>query len=176
MGNSRGTGRYLGTSATIGSRPGNVLSRSGMNATSRAGSLRGMASMLAAQPLARIHRLAVLAHLEVFAGIDSRWRTGGGDHHASRDLGAYFVQQRLVVAVHAHPALAVVDDEQQAIAPQEARIDDLAGRHGTHFAAPRGLDQHAVAIAVHGAVGRPGQVAANIGAAHVARPGSRARL
>src|SRR5574337_711291 len=94
------------------------------------------ASAMLAQPAARVHRLAALAQLEIRPG----------------------------VAVHAHPAVAVVDDDQHAVTAQEAGIDDPPPRHRVHLAAGRGLDQHAVAVAVHHPAGRPRQMAADVGA------------
>src|SRR6185312_10317788 len=121
------------------------------------------ASTVLAQPGARIHRLAALAQLEVDAGVDASDRAGGADRLARLDLVADAVQQALVVAVHAHPAVAVVDDDQHTVAAQEAGVDHPSARHRMHLAAGGGLDQHAVAEVVDRAAGRPGQLAANVG-------------
>src|SRR5690348_13915045 len=106
-------------------------------------------SMALAEPAAGVDRLAVAAQLEVHAGVDAGGRRGGAHGLAGGDRIAHVVQQRLVVAVHAHPAVAVVEDQQHAVAAQEAGVDHPAVRHRAHLAAAAGADQHAVAVAVH---------------------------
>src|SRR3546814_19813151 len=49
-----------------------------------------------------------------------------------------------------------------AVAAQEAGVDHPAACHCVDLAATGGLDQHAVAIAVDHAAGRPRQVAADV--------------
>src|SRR5690606_24823732 len=69
------------------------------------------------QPAVRVDRAAVAAQFEIqrratlAAGV-----ADAGDRLAALDAGAGVLEQRIVVGVQAHVAVAVVDDQDQAVA------------------------------------------------------------
>src|SRR5690606_14509052 len=88
------------------------------------------------QPAVRVDRAAVAAQFEIqrratlAAGV-----ADAGDRLAALDAGAGVLEQRIVVGVQAHVAVAVVDDQDQAVAGHPF------GEH--HGAVGDGLDRRA---------------------------------
>src|SRR3569833_2949211 len=114
-----------------------------------------------AQPAARVDGLAALAQLEIGAVV-AGGRRGGTDGFAGLHRVAHAVQQRFVVAVQTHEAIAVVHDDHHAVATQEADEHHATPCHRFHLAAAGRDDDDAVAVRMHRAAGRPGQVAAQV--------------
>src|SRR5690606_7375778 len=107
------------------------------------------------QPAARIDRIAVAAQLEVqrraplAAGV-----ADAGDRVAAPDLRAGVLEQGVVVGVQAHVAVAVVDDQDQAVAGHPFGEHHGAVGHRRDRGARRRADQHARALVAVGH-GRP---------------------
>src|SRR5688572_8562373 len=98
-------------------------------------------------PGVRIDGLAVRTDLEIQAGMRLPTRVANlRDRLAGLDPVAGFLEQRLVVAIEAHVAAAVVDDDEQAQALQPVGERDAAAVNGPHRRARRRFQQHAVPL------------------------------
>src|SRR6478736_1578497 len=79
------------------------------------------------EPAARVHGFAAAAYLEIQSGPGPAARIARtGDGLSRLHRGADLLEQLLVVAVEAHVAVAMVEDDQQPPPGQPVRVEDPA--------------------------------------------------